>query len=238
MTSPSLAHDFSHVKGVIWDFDGTKTRHLTEESMRDYFEMTTLEAIKDCAREAGIDHDLSDAQIRGTFRDSYQRTGFSFMLAAQRLGLDCNRVYHIIHDRLDFHATSAPVPGLRDAFEKVAATHRHVIVSHGSHRWVKSGMSEIYLREFYSDDDIISIGDVGLDAGKDKSRRLYDMALERLELPPENVAVVEDTDKNLLIPHQMSMTSVLLQPAAVEIPYVHAQFPTATDFLRALAPQK
>jgi FMN phosphatase YigB (HAD superfamily) len=221
---------FSHVKAIIWDFDGTKTRY--RQNVSRLFAEAVCEALNKTALESGKPLTMSYEEIVATHEPSYKKHGFSFTIAAHEMQLDPLRVHHHLHRQLDIRKVCEPVPGLREAFADVAQTHRHVILTHADADWVAQGMEMNGIH--FPSASIITLPDFGFANTKDMNGKSYELALEKLETAPEETAFVDDTDRNHLHAHNIGITTVLIGNTPSQQPYIQHTYPDAAHFLRAL----
>jgi len=184
--------------GMIWDLDNTLYR--LDEALKTAFDHAFAKAVI----SAGVPLDMMEA-VRMA-RASYEAYGYSGQVFIDQYGLDRAQLHYEYHDMVSERVIEASLEtiGLMEALP-----HRHALVTHGSRDWAKRVLNHLQLSSFYPEDRIFALEDYNFEQ-KHVSRRSFQVAMERLELPASEIIVVEDTLKNLELPAAMGMTTVLI----------------------------
>lgn len=227
--------DFSHIKGVIWDLDGTLATYFAHAVTNPHFQRANLLAIRQIASEMGIACAYSDQEIEIINTESYRVNGASYETLSRELGLDLLHVHRRVHYHLDLQAVMDKTPGLKDAFGKLNGRLRHSVLTHSPAEWAERALYMQEIDTHITPDLIIDLEAMGFDGRKHLSRRGFEMALERMGLTAEEVLLADDLVKNHVIAAQMGMTTAHISATPSGEPYVHHTYPNATALVLDLA---
>jgi putative hydrolase of the HAD superfamily len=116
--------------------------------------------------------------------------------------------------------------------------HTHAALTHGSTDWAKRVLAQRQLLAFFSPEHIVGMEHYDFQK-KHESELPFETMLARLGKQPEQCILVEDSHRNLAIPHAMGMETVLVHRLLDEPPpYVTHQFKTPELFMRHLHRQQ
>lgn len=195
----------NRVEGVIWDLDNTLYRFN-----EDFIHACNLASAR-AAIALGVPLRLGDALALA--EESYAFNSFSGHFFIERHGIRRADYHAAFHDQLDEKV-------LRKSEETRAcfATSRlaHVLVTHASRSWALRTLEHLGLRDYFPDERIVALEDAGYEQ-KCSSRRPFDLALAQLSLPAEKAVVVEDTLRNLRVPHEMGLATILVHHGRVPV---------------------
>jgi putative hydrolase of the HAD superfamily len=216
---------FSIVKGVIWDLDNTLYRF--DSVFEDACNRAAARTI--CTLVDGLSFD--DAfKVAET---SYAQHGYSGKALITQYGIDYRDYHFSFHEEIDekiLTRNDAMLQALADLNKP------QVIVTNASRHWVEKALAHLGLRDFFTDENIIALGDSDFEP-KAYSRRPFDMARNRLSLPIENIIVVEDMAKNLKVPKEMGFTTALIHHGRTPVEqydYIDLEFPDTLSLLEKL----
>lgn len=210
----------------IWDLDGClhPSRHLY-----DIFDRATAQAGLDLGLKMSFDEALrinQEAQARGEL----------FPLAYIRdHGISMADLHRQYHTKLDAQALVEANPALAEAFQSFGGS--HALLTHANRDWADRVLRRLGLRDFFPDQRIIALEDSGYIL-KTEEETPFLLALERLGRGPDGVAMIEDTHRNLIIPHRMGFVTVLVhhkQPKETLPAHVDLQVETPLAFLQGWA---
>lgn len=184
---------------IMWDLDNTLYR----------FEPYHIDAFHNAMARAVVEYGipLTHDEAMAVSRESFRETSYSGHFFIQRYQLRDEDLHHRFHAHLDV-AMIERNPRLPGLFSGAAAD--HAVVTHGSGHWARQVLSHLGILEFFQAKRIVALEDAGF-RRKHESESFFATALENLDrAPADNVIVVEDTLKNLRIPHAMGLTTVLI----------------------------
>ncbi len=230
---PDLAQDFLQklktVQGIVWDLDNTLYR--IEDAVKHAFHI----AIARAALEAGVPLELDEA-VKAAEK-SYAEYGYSGRIFVRDHGVDDVWLHHRFHDHLD----ETMIDKNAETAEFFRQTElRHALITHSSGPWARKVLSHLGLREWFADDHILALEDYAFQK-KAESAAPFMLALERLQLDAGQTLFVEDTPRNLSIPHRLGMGTVLVhygQPPRDMPAFIDADYNNALDLLRHIVQQK
>lgn len=215
---------FSHIRGVIWDLDGTLYRYD-----KIFLDACNLAAAR-TAIDLGLDMDLAAATALAS--RSYDETGSSFKLLAEH-GIRYEDFHTPYHDAVDTTILEKNQE-MRQTLEKIGAP--MVILTNASRGWALKTLDHLDLRGVFGDDHILALEDVGFEA-KSHSTRGFQTALDILRKKPQEVLMVEDLPRNLVKAKGMGMTTALVHHGRRpdDAPYVDHFYADTLELARALA---
>lgn len=186
------------LKGILWDLDNTL--YKSNDDLDHAFD----KAVAVVSLENGVTLTLDDA-IR-LARRSYIDHGYSGKVFVETMGIDPLAlhlgVYDLVDEKIIIHHQ-----GLIDSMQSLLL--HHVVVTHGARGWAMRVIEHLGLSSFFPHDRVHALEDFNFHK-KAASRLPFEMGLQSLGLKPEEVIMVEDQERNLRIPHEMGMGTVLL----------------------------
>ncbi|HEV7440544.1 MAG TPA: pyrimidine 5'-nucleotidase [Methylobacterium sp.] len=119
------------------------------------------------------------------------------------------------HDFLDFahdidHSTIKLDPALGDAIERLPG--RKLILTNGSRRHAENVAAKLGILDHF--EDVFDIA--AADFVPKPERSTYERFLERHGVDPRRSALFEDIARNLVVPHDLGMTTVLVVPRVID----------------------
>lgn len=215
-----------NLRGIIWDLDNTLYR------FEDDFEQACHIAAARAALKGGVAMTYEEAHAISL--QSYDRYGHSYRLFIEQHGLTMTQLHYDFHTFIDEKLINRSLE-LAALFS--ASRHGHVLVTHASAEWAARALSHIGLKKYFPDDRIIAAEAVDF-ARKSESRIPFERALSTLDLPADQVAVVEDIAENLRIPRAMGMTTALVHYGRPPQPlpeFIDLSCNNAAEFMALLA---
>lgn len=213
-------------KGIIWDLDNTLYR--MDEALTHAFNLAVARAVI----EAGIDIDIEEA-TRIALK-SFEDHGYSGRTFIQAYGVDDLWLHHTFHRYVDetLIAHNAEVAEMFDMLGDV----QHALITHGAGDWAMRVLKHLGLKKWFENERILAFEDYDFQR-KSESPVAFEKALERLELEPKHVIMVEDLGPNLRIPYKMGMGTALIhhgQPPPEKPYYIMTAYDNAREFLQDL----
>jgi FMN phosphatase YigB (HAD superfamily) len=227
-----VRENIAGLKAVIWDIDGVFYRYTPE----------ILEDLADAMAKAVVKLDLlqrfNHASARKVGIESYDATGSGL---SHFINLyDMNR--DLLHDQyhkeisLDF---IKPCERLKAAFEKSRLL--HAAISHSSTGFVRRVLTANEIFRRFDPDLALGIEEFGYamkDKGPEAFLGMYELLKHRIpDLKMNEIAMVEDTAKNLVYPHPLGMHTIYIHagiPANPTPDHIDAQFKGPTEALEFL----
>jgi putative hydrolase of the HAD superfamily len=215
----------SHIKGLIWDLDNTLYRF--DQAFEKACNIAAARTVQQLMPDVGFDEAFEAAE------QSYIEHGYSGKTLVERYGLAYSDYHYLYHDTIDesvIERNDAILMALSDI------NLPNVLITHASRRWAEKTLAHLAMEDFFPTERIIALEDTAFE-GKAYSRAPFVKGLELLNLPPENVLVIEDTAKNLLRPKEMGMTTVLIHHGAdrhIDQDYIDFAYPDTLEFLGTL----
>ena len=121
------------------------------------------------------------------------------------------RDYHFkFHDSID-EKIIAVNEEMKEALEAVQLP--HVILTNASRRWAQRTISHLGLDRWFTDDHIIAQEDAGFQP-KSSGYKGFEIAIDKLGMPEQNILMVDDLARNLRIPKEMGMQTALVHHGA------------------------
>jgi pyrimidine 5'-nucleotidase len=207
--------DTDRVEGIIWDLDNTLYR-FTDELKRH-----CNEAAAKAAQSLGIDFSYEDT-VKIAERSEEQH-GYSLHVYVTDHGLSYQDLHVPFHQNIDERVIE-PISGTREALEKFQG--RQVILTNASRCWAERALKYLEIDEFFQSHEIIPMEDVDYEP-KARSDKGLKRAIDVLNLPAENLLMVDDLDRNLIIPHKLGVQTAYMyhDDPMIELPeFVTAQF--------------
>jgi len=186
---------FGHVETWVFDLDNTLYRHhlnlwqQVDERIRDYI----ARYLKVTAEEA--------------FRlqkDYYKRYGTSMRGLMTEHGMEPDDFLDFVH-QID-HSPLTPNAALGAAIEVLPG--RKLILTNGTRRHADAVLARLELDRHF--DDVFDI--VAAELEPKPSPKTYDRFLKAHNVDAAKTAMFEDLARNLVVPHALGMTTVLVVP--------------------------
>ena len=197
--SASTARGFGGVETWIFDLDNTLYPHearvwpQVDERITLYlmghFQMDGLSA-------------------RALQKHYYHRYGTTLRGLMEEEGIDPTHFLDFAHD-ID-HSAIELNPLLGQAIEKLPG--RKLILTNGSRKHAQNVAMKLGIFDHF--EDVFDIESAGFTPKPD--RRAYDLFLAKHGVEPARAAMFEDIAKNLLVPHDLGMTTCLVLPKTVD----------------------
>lgn len=217
--------DVNRIQGIIWDLDNTLYRFT------DAFYHACTKAAAEAAKELGID--LSYDETLRLAERSESEHGFAMHGYVTDHGLSYASLHFPFHQKID-EGVIAPIAGLKSALQSLELP--KVILTNSSRCWAERVLKYTQLDDFFESHQIIPLEDVDFKA-KAQTNKGFKKAVEILDLPPENIMMVDDLDRNLIFPHDMGLQTAYLHygDAMGDLPdFIDGQFYGAIDVIKAL----
>jgi putative hydrolase of the HAD superfamily len=228
-TPPVVSRGFEHVETWIFDLDNTLYPHEAEVWPQ-VDERITLYIM----RLFGLDG-MSARALQKYF---YHRYGTTLRALMQDYDVDPEDFLDFAHD-ID-HSAIELNPLLGDAIERLPG--RKLILTNGSRRHAQNVAMKLGIYDHF--EDVFDIAAAGFVPKPERSA--YEMFLRRHDVAPTRAAMFEDIAKNLVVPHDLGMTTILVVPGTVDpfrdifeqeaivAPHVDHVTSNLAGFLRAL----
>lgn len=186
---------FSHVTTWIFDLDNTLYPHQLnlwqqiDDRIRDYI-----------AKLLAITHD----EAFRLQKDYYRRYGTSMRGLMTEHGMEPDDFLDFVH-QID-HSPLEPNPALGLALQQLSG--RKLILTNGTRKHADAVMRRLDIHGHF--EDIFDI--VAAELEPKPSQKTYERFLERHDVDPAHAAMFEDLARNLAVPHDLGMTTVLVVP--------------------------
>jgi len=203
------------IKGVIWDLDNTLYRFT------DAFKEQCNRAAAKAAHDQGIN--LSYDDTLKLAQKSETDHGYSIHLYVTHHGFTYDSLHVPFHDNID-ETTIESIEGVAGSVR--ALNLPQAILTNASHGWAKRVLKHMGIDDLFEDSHITASEDVNFEV-KSQGKAGFNRALDALGLPAEEVVMVDDLDRNLIIPHEMGMQTAYLHyddPIADLPHYMDVQF--------------
>lgn len=220
-----MSFDAGKVRGIIWDLDNTLYRFTDE------FYTSCTQAAARAAQDLGIQITYDEA-LKLAER-SEEKYGYSMHGYVTEHGLSYADLHFPFHQNID-ETVIAPIEGAIETLQKFEQS--QVILTNASQCWAKRALEFIGADKIFAPSHILAMEDADFEP-KARSDKGFLRALEILNLPPENIVMVDDLDRNLIIPHKMGMQTIYMHHGdpMVELPeFVSAQYDNLVSFAQTL----
>lgn len=197
--SAANARGFGRVDTWVFDLDNTLYPHEARVWPQ-VDERITLYVMN----HFGID----GASARALQKHYYHRYGTTLRGLMEEENIDAEAFLDFAHD-ID-HSAIELDPALGAAIEALPG--RKLILTNGSRRHAQSVAERLGI--FGHFEDVFDIAAAGFVPKPD--RRAYDAFLARHAVDPSRAALFEDIAKNLVVPHDLGMTTVLVVPKTID----------------------
>jgi putative hydrolase of the HAD superfamily len=186
---------FDHVRTWIFDLDNTLYPHhlnlwqQVDDRIRDYI-----------ARFLDVTHE----EAFRLQKDYYRRYGTSMRGLMTEHGMKPDDFLDYVHE-ID-HSPLEPNPALGAAIERLPG--RKLILTNGTRQHAAAVTRRLAIDHHF--EDVFDI--VAAELEPKPSAQTYDRFLARHGVDPAGAAMFEDLARNLLVPHALGMTTVLVVP--------------------------
>ena len=191
----SAPRGFDHVETWVFDLDNT----LYPPSCR-LFELIDQRMMMFIANRFGID----GMSARALQKDYYRRYGTSLRGLMQIDGVDPHEFMDFVHDVS--HAALVPDPALAAAIRALPG--KRYVLTNGSRGHAERCAASLGLGDLFH--DIFDVAQA--DFVPKPERQPYDRFIAHLGVDPARAAMFEDLARNLVVPHALGMTTVLVLP--------------------------
>lgn len=188
----------SQFRGILWDLDNTLYRE--NAVLHDAFDT----AIAQAAIKQGVPLDMAAAMAAA--KRSFLEHGYGGRVFIETMGVDPHKLHFGLHPLVD-EKIIIPHEGLIDDLQSLSV--HHGVVTHGARDWALRVLAHLGLLPLFMPERIHALEDFDFHK-KGISRVPFETGLLSLGLAPEDVLMVEDQERNLRIPHEMGMGTVLL----------------------------
>ncbi|MBN8520557.1 MAG: HAD hydrolase-like protein [Alphaproteobacteria bacterium] len=193
-----MTPDLSHIRGIIWDLDGTLYR------FDDLFIKACNVAAARAAQSLGVNITYEQAVALAVKSEAEQ--GYSLHGFIHEYGLTYAQLHAPFHQHIDEKLIQRNDDFVK-ALESLCLP--HVLLTNASRDWANRALSHLGMKHLFLDHHIIPMEDVNF-TPKSRGKEGFEKALFCLSLSAKDVLIVEDLPRNLYIPHQMGMTTALV----------------------------
>jgi putative hydrolase of the HAD superfamily len=139
-------------------------------------------------------------------KDLYRRYGTSLRGLMEEHGLDPDEFLEMVHD-IDYSPLT-PDPALGAAIARLPG--RKLILTNGTRKHAEAVMRRLEIHHHF--EDVFDIAAADLDPKP--LPQVYDRFLHKHGVDPRRAAMFEDLARNLSVPYELGMTTVLVVPPA------------------------
>lgn len=189
------------IKGIIWDLDGT-LYPITDEYQAEWGRAQARAAF-----ESGIPLSWDEAAALAV--KGFKEHGFGGYYFIHDYGVDPDIIEEAPVKYLDLSFLHPCSETKNEILTGTANGIEQVILTASHRNWTEKVLSGVDLKECFADNKIYTCKEVN-NHRKDKSRIPFETVISDFSFRPEEWAVKEDLPKNLVIPKQMGMTTVLI----------------------------
>ena len=193
-SSRPAPRDFGHVNAWVFDLDNTLyPHHLLWQQVDDRIRSFIVDFLK-----------VSPDEAFKVQKDYYKRYGTTMRGLMTENALKHEEYLEYVHE-ID-HSVLEANPPLGEMLEKLPG--RKLILTNGTRKHADAVMKKLGIHEHFEDVFDIVAGELE----PKPSARMYERFLERHDVDPAKAAMFEDLARNLKVPHDMGMTTVLVVP--------------------------
>lgn len=230
-SSPAAPRDFGHVETWVFDLDNTLYPH----------HLNLWQQVDDRIRSFVAD--LLKVSKDDAFRlqkDYYKRYGTTMRGLMAEHGMRPDDYLEYVH-QID-HSPLEPNPTLGAALEKLPG--RKLILTNGTRKHAEAVMRRLEIHHHF--EDVFDIAAADLDPKP--LPQVYERFLRRHDVDARKAAMFEDLARNLTVPHELGMVTVLVVPEGTrevlregwelegrDAPYVDHVTENLTGFLERIA---
>ena len=218
------------IRGIIFDFDHTLYKHGDRR-----FELYAL-ATAQAALNLGLRKTFADATAIAVESNALTRSEFTHFV--RQYGLPERQLLHE-YDKIAakiFPDYVKAIEGLTDKFNRLAPARQRAVLTHSSIDWLRPMIEHIGLAAAFRTEMVFTQDHPDIQyRKKSESREVFELVAREMGLRPENIAVVDDCEKNLVIPAALGMYTVLVtwgERQDRDLPHVREQVDSVDDFLR------
>jgi len=187
--------DFAHVHTWVFDLDNTLYPH----------HLNLWQQVDDRIRAYIADFlKVSRDEAFRVQKDYYKRYGTSMRGLMTEHGMKPDDFLDFVH-QID-HSPLEPNPALGAAIEKLPG--RKLILTNGTRKHADAVMRRLVIHEHF--EDVFDI--VAADLEPKPLPQTYEKFLKKHGVDPARAAMFEDLSRNLVVPHSLGMTTVLVVP--------------------------
>ncbi len=212
-----MTRDLSHVRSWIFDLDNTL--YPPQASL---FEQIELRMTAFVARELGLEPAQADALRKSYWRD-YGTTLKGLMV---NHAIAPGPYLAEVHD-ISFSALAPDAP-LADAI--AALPGRKLVFTNGDRAYARKVLGARGLNHVFP--EVFGVEETGFIPKPDA--RAYDRVLGDAGIDPASAAMFEDDPRNLRVPHERGMRTILVGPTQRAAPHLHHQTEDLLGFLSQL----
>jgi putative hydrolase of the HAD superfamily len=216
--------DLSHIRGIIWDLDGTLYRYDA------IFNEVCNTAAARTAIDLGLKMDLDEAIKMATRSNAEHGSSFKFFA-------DHGIAYEDFH--IPFHKAVdttilAKNTEMKAALEALPIP--MVILTNASRDWARRTLDHLEYGHLFGDGKILALEDVDYQP-KSSSKKGFEKGLATLGVRATETLMVEDLAKNLIHAKEMGMTTALVHHGQLPdtgIGHVDTFFQDTLELVRVL----
>jgi putative hydrolase of the HAD superfamily len=197
--SAAAARRFDHVETWIFDLDNTLYPHEARVWPQ-VDERITLYLMQH--------FEMDGLSARALQKHYYHRYGTTLRGLMEEEGIDAAHFLDFAHD-ID-HSAIELNPLLGAAIERLPG--RKLILTNGSRKHAQNVAMKLGIFDHF--EDVFDIEAAGFTPKPE--RRAYDLFLDKHGVEPSRAAMFEDIAKNLVVPHDLGMTTCLVLPKTVD----------------------
>jgi len=197
------------VEAVIWDLDNTLYRFTDQQKYQ------CNEAAAKAAQANGLDLPYDELlKIAIASEEEYSYSLHHYTLYHDLAYRD---LHHPFHDAIEVENIQ-PVKGVRETVEEIDLP--KVILTNATRQWTHRVLKYCDLDDLFHDHEILAMEDFEYEP-KARGTRGLDRAIDTLNKPIENIVIVDDLERNLKLPKQKGLKTVLVhgQSNAAHIDY-------------------
>lgn len=216
--------DLSHIRGIIWDLDGTLYRYD-----KIFIEACNLAAAR-TAIDLGLQMDLNRAvELAGR---SYLEHGSSFKFFADH-GIRYEDFHVPYHNTVDTTILAKNIE-MKNALEALGLP--MVILTNASRDWARRTVDHLEYGHLFGDGKLLALEDVDFQS-KAQGTKGFEKGLEILGVHASQTLMVEDLPKNLVHAKTMGMTTALVHHGKLPdngLDHIDAFFDDTLELVRVL----
>jgi len=212
-----MTQDLNHVRNWIFDLDNTL--YPPQARLFDQIEVRMATFV---ARELGMTGAQANA-LRASYWADYGTTLKGLMV---NHGIDpvafLNEVHDISFDEL------TPDPELAGHIDALPG--RKIVFTNGDRAYARKVLTARGLNDVFA--DVFGVEEVRFIPKPESAA--YDHFLDLTKVDPRSAAMFEDDPRNLAVPHNMGMRTILVGPGHPPQPHLHHQTSDLSGFLSQL----
>jgi len=189
--------DFGHVTSWVFDLDNTLyPHHLLWQQVDDRIRSFIVDFLK-----------ISPDEAFKVQKDYYKRYGTTMRGLMTEHALKHEEYLEYVHE-ID-HSVLEANPPLGAMLQALPG--RKLILTNGTRKHADAVMKKLAIHEHFEDVFDIVAGELE----PKPAARMYERFLEKHDVDPARAAMFEDLARNLVVPHELGMTTVLVVPDGV-----------------------